>query len=128
MEEEDMQYGSWLRASPIKSRRRNAEGELQEERKLLLAFKNRKAGSCAKAKLDFSTACGDDHNLVGGSSQMLVDGEEMTIPSGEVSKRRMIEKDGGGERENIRFVEGVVQGPGVSLKKAEVAMQPRPVK
>ena len=67
MEEEDIQYGSWLRASPIKSRRRNAEGEMQEERKLLMAYKNRKGGSGAKAKLDFSTTCADDHSTVGGA-------------------------------------------------------------
>jgi len=37
--EESLQYGDWLRASPLKSRRRNADAELREEAKLFLAFR-----------------------------------------------------------------------------------------
>ncbi|KAJ8447861.1 hypothetical protein Cgig2_011996 [Carnegiea gigantea] len=37
----ELQYGAWLRASPLKSHRRNAKSELAEERHLFTAFSNR---------------------------------------------------------------------------------------
>jgi len=37
--EVELQYGPQLRASPLKSKRRNAELELHEEQKLLGAFR-----------------------------------------------------------------------------------------
>jgi len=55
MREEDLQYRSWLLASTLKSRRRNAEAELQEERKLLLAYNSRKEGSSVRTKLVFNS-------------------------------------------------------------------------
>jgi len=40
-----------LHASPLKSRRRNTETELLEERKLDMAFKNKAQSSKARVKL-----------------------------------------------------------------------------
>ncbi|KAJ8443408.1 hypothetical protein Cgig2_024185 [Carnegiea gigantea] len=40
IEEDLLQYGNWLRASPLKSCRRNAAAEIKEEKKLYLAFRN----------------------------------------------------------------------------------------
>jgi len=38
MAKEDLQYGDWLLASPLKSHRRNAEAAIKEEAKLFLVF------------------------------------------------------------------------------------------
>ncbi|KAJ8444308.1 hypothetical protein Cgig2_019866 [Carnegiea gigantea] len=46
-EESDLQYGVWLRASPLKSLRRNVETELLEEQKSYTAFKNKTQSSKA---------------------------------------------------------------------------------
>ncbi|KAJ8427602.1 hypothetical protein Cgig2_020728 [Carnegiea gigantea] len=42
VEEDELQYGSWLRASPLRSRRGSAKVEMQEEHKLMVAYKNKK--------------------------------------------------------------------------------------
>jgi len=51
--EEDLQYGDWLRASPLKSHRGNAEAEIKEETKLHLAFQKCRESSKARQKLSF---------------------------------------------------------------------------
>lgn len=44
--DEVLQYGPWLRGSPLKSRRRNVEARIQDEHRLFEAFrKNKKACS-----------------------------------------------------------------------------------
>ncbi|KAJ8428738.1 hypothetical protein Cgig2_019031 [Carnegiea gigantea] len=50
----DLQYGAWLRASPMKSRRRNAEMELAEERRLFTAFRTQRTSKGAWKKLGFN--------------------------------------------------------------------------
>ncbi|KAJ8448472.1 hypothetical protein Cgig2_012116 [Carnegiea gigantea] len=46
-----LQYGPWLSASPLKSRRRNAKSEFLEEKKLFLALQNKRAQPMARTKL-----------------------------------------------------------------------------
>jgi len=126
MVEEDLQYGSWLRASPLKSRRRNAEVELQEERRLILAYKNKKEGSAVRTKLFFSNHMNEAVQSEGGElANMMIDGGAAITPSGEVFKRKLIETSLKGELEKIRVVEGKMKGSAESSKWAEVAVQPR---
>ncbi|KAJ8438976.1 LOW QUALITY PROTEIN: hypothetical protein Cgig2_018887 [Carnegiea gigantea] len=47
-----LQYGEWLRASPLKSRRRSTEAEMREEKKLYLAFKS---SNKVRVKLTFNS-------------------------------------------------------------------------
>ena len=51
----DFQYGDWLRASPMKSRRRGSEAEIREERKLYLAFRSEQQVAKTRLKLNFDT-------------------------------------------------------------------------
>jgi len=51
--EEELQYSSWLQASPLKSRRKKVNLELQEEKQLFLTYKN-KGGQRVKVKLQFN--------------------------------------------------------------------------
>ena len=57
VDESELQYGEWLRAFPIKSKRRNAkvekQEEKQEEKKLFMAFRMNKDASKAKTRLLF---------------------------------------------------------------------------
>ena len=52
-DEANLQYGAWLHASPLKSRHRNVETELIEERKFYMAFKNKAQSSKPRVKLLF---------------------------------------------------------------------------
>ncbi|KAJ8444167.1 hypothetical protein Cgig2_030987 [Carnegiea gigantea] len=66
IEEDDrsLQYSTWLCASPLKSRRRNAEMELHEEQKLYMAFLNKAACSIVQTKLTFDNGTvGDDEGF-----------------------------------------------------------------
>ncbi|KAJ8443363.1 hypothetical protein Cgig2_015844 [Carnegiea gigantea] len=45
----DLQYGAWLGASPLKTRRRNVEAKMEDEKRLFLALWG-KGGNCAKQK------------------------------------------------------------------------------
>ena len=126
MAEDDLQYGSWLRASPLRSRIRSAEAEIQEERKLMLAFRQGKEGRPVRTKLVFNS--GKDiisHRDAGESAYMLVDSEEAVIPSGEVFKRKLVEGGPVGDVEKIRVIEGTSQQPAELSQWAEVAVQPR---
>jgi len=46
-----LQHGAWLRASPMKSWRRNGESQLQEEKKLFSIFQKTKANPPTRTKL-----------------------------------------------------------------------------
>jgi len=52
-DESDLQYEDWLRGSPIKPRRRNAEALKQEKRQLSLAYRNGNTLGLSKKKLVF---------------------------------------------------------------------------
>ena len=126
MQEDDLQYGSWLRASPLKSRRRHNEAELQEERKLFTAYKNRKAGTDTRTKLVFCSPqeVGGQEGGGGGMS-MSIDSEGVVVPEGDVSKRKLVETSRASVTEKVRVIEGVGQVSNGSYQRAEVAMQPR---
>ena len=125
-EEEGMQYGSWLRASPLKPRRRSAEIEQQEEKRLLLAYRAQREGKGARARLDFNTSTLGAQKGVGGHARMIIDNEEVVIPSGEFSKRRLLGKNTEGEYDKIRVMDGAAYGSSTTHVQAEVARQPRP--
>jgi len=126
MMEDELQYGSWLRASPLKSRRRNNEAELLEERKLLAAYRQRRDGSTTRTKLVFSSPSGDGSLDAGrGGAQMLIDSEGITTPSGDAFKRKLTEIKRVGDTEKVRIVEGFSQGIASPSQRAEVAVQPR---
>jgi len=90
---EALQYGPWLRGSPLKSRRRNAEPELHEERRLFEAFRRSKAHSKARHKLVFDAIPNPTICAVGGSddatTQMLVDEDPILSVSNEIFKRKL---------------------------------------
>ena len=121
-----MQYGSWLRASPLKPRRRSAEIEQQEEKRLLLAYRAQREGKGARARLDFNTSTLGAQKGVGGHARMIIDNEEVVIPSGEFTKRRLLGKNIEGEYDKIRVMDGGVYGSSATPVQAEVARQPRP--
>ncbi|KAJ8435037.1 LOW QUALITY PROTEIN: hypothetical protein Cgig2_027246 [Carnegiea gigantea] len=52
-DETKLQYGEWLRPSPLKPRTRSVEADIKEEKKLFLVFKHSKTGSKARIKLNF---------------------------------------------------------------------------
>ena len=125
MEEDELQYGSWLRASPLKSRRRNTDLEQQEEKRLLLAYRNRKEGGGVRTKLDFKLGAEDTKRLEGGRMDMMVDNEGTAIPSGAASKRRLLGLSAGGSSTTVRMGEGSNSSTNTSFMRAEVAQQPR---
>ena len=125
LDEEELQYGSWLRASPLKPRRRNTELEQQEEKKLFLAYRQRKEGKGVRTKLDFNPGKDAVQQEEGGRTHMMIDNEEVATTSGEISKRRLLGKNVGDECGKVRVVEGGAQGSGTPFLKAEVDTQPR---
>ena len=126
MMEEDLQYGSWLRASPLKSRRRNNEADLLEERKLMAAYRQRRDGSSVRTKLVFSSRSGDGLLDVGSSGALMqIDGEGNPTHSGDAVKRKLADSKRVGDTEKVRVVEGPSQGVDSQSHRAEVAVQPR---
>jgi len=55
VDESNLQYGEWLRRSPIKSRRILNAAAKQEEKQLFLAYRSGYSSSKAKAKLSFDS-------------------------------------------------------------------------
>ena len=51
--ESELQYGDWLRASPMKSRRQGVDAAIREEKKLYLAFRGVQQVPRARIKLSF---------------------------------------------------------------------------
>ncbi|KAJ8446595.1 hypothetical protein Cgig2_019748 [Carnegiea gigantea] len=62
----ELQYGAWLRASPLKSHRRNVETELAEERRLFTASRNRRPSHTSRIKLTFIESPLPDNNNAWG--------------------------------------------------------------
>ena len=128
--ESDFQYGDWLRASPMKSRRRGAEAEIREERKLYLAFRSEQQVAKARLKLNFDTtsqqAVAQGAKGLGSPNQSMgVEAMDIAVPGTEVSKRRLLSSDTGRGTEKVRVVMAAgPSGDGAPLK-AEVAEQPR---
>ena len=124
--EDELQYGSWLRASPLKSRRRNNEADLLEERKLMAAYRQRRESGATRTKLVFGSSSGDGLLDEGrGGVQMLIDGEGVSTPSSDVFKRKLAEFRRVGDSEKVRVVEGSLQGNDRQSQRAEAAVQPR---
>ena len=53
LSDSELQYGDWLRASPMKSRRRGVEAKITEERKLYIAFRSEQQVPRARLQLTF---------------------------------------------------------------------------
>ena len=91
----------------MKSKRRNAEEEIQEEKRLYLAFKNGKKSSKTRLRLDFEGKTILDHNDLHvqalsetGLVTMVIDDISPVVSGNEVFKRNLEdgEKGSGGER------------------------------
>ncbi|KAJ8426111.1 hypothetical protein Cgig2_031778 [Carnegiea gigantea] len=120
--EAELQYGGWIRASPLKSRRRNAKEELQEECKLFLAFRNGK-GETKMKKLEFGKEMTEDDNvnqkkkaLQEGISKML----SMNSPRNDSLKRK-VSMGRPREVEKNRIVDDISQVESANSIQAEVA-------
>lgn len=89
----NLQYGVWLRASPLKSHRRNAEAKRLKEKQLFLACKNKAPYPNARVKLVYDNPTFIDKpvqypsSTIGGSSDQIMDMKNMIQPSREVFKR-----------------------------------------
>ena len=114
VDESDLQYGDWLRGSPIKPLRRNAEAIKQEERRLFLAYRSGNSSDTSKKKLVFDSTAVD---------VMAVDKDRVIQPGNEAFKCKLIDrgKSPNGERKT-RLVSDEDNLTPVS---AEVAKQPR---
>jgi len=95
--EATLQYGDWLRSSPLKSRSRAASSEMKEDKQLYQTFCQSKAGTKVRAQLDFSGSCSVpmlrkplpiDPNL-DVSSSMLVDEGSLLNPPLDFCKRKV---------------------------------------
>ncbi|KAJ8448892.1 hypothetical protein Cgig2_030748 [Carnegiea gigantea] len=88
----NLQYGAWLRASPLKSRRRFAEEELLEEKKFFTAFQKKSYQGNARTKLVFDNPTYDSITIGAGASDramsMVVDKMDVIVPINEVFKRK----------------------------------------
>ena len=91
-----------------------------------MAYRLQKEGKGVRSRLDFNPGENAVQREEGGRAQMMIDNEEVAIPSGEISKRRLLGKNVGGEYDKVRVIEGGAQGSSTTFLKAEVAMQPRP--
>ncbi|KAJ8432177.1 hypothetical protein Cgig2_008629 [Carnegiea gigantea] len=108
-----LQYGDWLRASLLKSRRRSAEAKLREEKKLYLTFKHSNGGGEARVKLHFDLPTPQSKrqtviilNPHGESpSQMMIDSGSPVLEGNEVSKKKgedvNLAENSGGKYENL---------------------------
>ncbi|KAJ8435840.1 hypothetical protein Cgig2_003863 [Carnegiea gigantea] len=97
----NLQYGSWLRASPLKSRRCDADVEL------FLAFKHKSAPSKARAKLVFNNPTFSDKpdqppHTDSNPSNMIIDGSDIVAANPEVFK---------GKQEDAQLNKGVFIAP-----------------
>ena len=124
--EAQLQYGGWIRASPLKSRRCNAKEQLQEECKLFLAFGNGK-GEAKMKKLEFGKEMtgGDNVNqkrnaLQEGISKML----SMNSPRNDSLKCK-VSIGRSPEVEKNRIVDDISQVESANSIRVEVAVQPR---
>ncbi|KAJ8444433.1 hypothetical protein Cgig2_005955 [Carnegiea gigantea] len=105
-EEDDpnLQYSSWLRASPRKSRRRSAASELMEEKNLFTACHKSKAHPKVRTKLLFDnptfekTGGQKQTSLAVGASNMAIDHDVSMITNNETFKCKQddirLSKDG----------------------------------
>ncbi|KAJ8445872.1 hypothetical protein Cgig2_000184 [Carnegiea gigantea] len=90
-----LQYGPWLSASPLKSRRRNAKSEFLEEKKLFLALQNKRAQPMARTKLMFDNPTFIDTAANGNSSGkidnpiMCIDQTTPIVLGNEAFKRKL---------------------------------------
>lgn len=94
-----------LRASPMKTRRRGAEAELEEERRLFLAFRNKSGPPKARLKLDFEKPPRTANKVMA----MQIDENAAVIPSSEAFKRKAL---GGSKQktDKVRLVEEKEEG------------------
>ncbi|KAJ8444151.1 hypothetical protein Cgig2_030971 [Carnegiea gigantea] len=100
---EELQYGAWLHASPLKSKRRSMKKEIQEEQKRLLAYRSSKQGTKLRSRLNF-----DESNTTqqdSGLAKMVIDENETITLGNEAFKRKLEGDDPGNSGEKIRIKE-----------------------
>jgi len=76
--ESDLQYGLWLRATPIKKKARDHERKILQERHRLLGLQDGKQNSKAKMRLEFDK---------GGPTEMHIDKIPIEV-GGDIAKSR----------------------------------------
>ncbi|KAJ8429452.1 hypothetical protein Cgig2_015304 [Carnegiea gigantea] len=98
IQESDLQYSPWIRASPIKKKAKAIGREIIQERQRLLELREGPSGSRIQAELHLD---GEKFKL------MRVDSCKILVSEGEVSKRKKGSKevDGAGEWK-LRVIEG----------------------
>ena len=113
-EEDDpnLQYGTWLRASPLKSKCRNAASELMEEKRLFQAFHNKKLMPKIRSKLTFDSPAdiiklpNSETNTSGNTSSMQIDDVVTLSTSGKVFKHKQVDANlPPGDDRKVRLVE-----------------------
>jgi len=97
IQEEDLHYGAWLRASQMKRRGCNAKMELIKEGKLFDAFRNEIVLNKVRTLFDFEKSKGFASeepmswiNVANSSSFMAID-EEALIATSDLFKRKLEE-------------------------------------
>ncbi|KAJ8422639.1 hypothetical protein Cgig2_000445 [Carnegiea gigantea] len=87
----DLQYGEWLRASPVKSKKRHTENERQEEQKLFKAFQKNREALKARMQLKFEDPGSQNRNMGlsnHGREDMVMNDEQAVQVGNEVFKRK----------------------------------------
>ncbi|KAJ8433729.1 LOW QUALITY PROTEIN: hypothetical protein Cgig2_019797 [Carnegiea gigantea] len=100
--ENDLQYGSWLRASLLNSRGKTVEADRLEEQRLVQAFRNKTVAGNIKKKVVADTAEGSKTAAQVKVSQMIID---VLILGGEVFKCKHDAKIENREVEKVRVVQ-----------------------
>ncbi|KAJ8445588.1 hypothetical protein Cgig2_012476 [Carnegiea gigantea] len=123
MEEEKLQYGDWLRASLVKSKRRNADAEKLEEKKLFMAFQKKKG--CAKGK-DQADLPGNLGSKLHTNNRTLVDDATEIPARNEVCKRKKSDCDIPALIDKGKCIGEQVKKSIHAISKAKVAVQSCP--
>ncbi|KAJ8450416.1 hypothetical protein Cgig2_002101 [Carnegiea gigantea] len=86
----NLQCVSWLRASPLKSRRHSVEMELHEEKRLYSAFSKQAASFKARTKLTFAIGATTPHiphsTAADNSTNMIIDAATFIDPGGDFNE------------------------------------------
>lgn len=121
-----------MKASPLKFHRRNAEAEIQEEKKKFLAYRN-KGGAKARTRPDFGDSSSSTVINIDGDdgrqeqlAQMVIDEGTVVCVRSKASKRMLEEDKEGKGIEKMRVFEDDNETEANIIDKAVTAMQSCP--
>jgi len=89
-----LKYGTWLRASSLKSRRRHVESDVLEETKLFSTFHKSRSQPIVRAKLLFDNLTHEAATIrnvgldTADSSTMIIDTDVAVVVGNETFKRK----------------------------------------